>query len=162
MTSENTMHHMTETKGFMLSRNPERAMEETIKHIETLQRVYEAETQALIDVDSKAFMQLQDEKLRAAQMYQNSIQEIISRKAEMVNVNPRLKDKLMAMQKDFQDMATVNKAALERMQRGVRRFGDTLRTAAKRIVNNRSAYGENGQMKENTKKRVSIGLSETA
>lgn len=154
-----------QTQDFILSRDPKMAMEETIGTIERLHSVYERETEALTGSDTKAFLSLQEEKLKAALLYQQSIEEIKARREEMRNVSPMIKDQLRRMQSDFSDLAQKNREELNRMQRTIERLGNTIRSAAKDVALKKRAtsYGETGQLdKSNSKRSISMGVTETA
>ena len=150
--------------GLILSASPEKAMNEMMETIDALRGVYIEENKALEDVDTKAFMALQDRKLETAKLYQQGVEEIIKRKDEMRRVDPSLKRRLERMQADFSELATENKDALERMQRTMDRLNDTIRKAAKEAVNKHQAtsYGECGLLQSTEKRKVSTGVSETA
>ena len=97
-----TLHHDTDmgahAQEFALPRDPKMAIEDTIRTIETLHNVYERETEALVNSDTKTFLSLQSEKLETAVRYQQSIEEIKQRREEMRGVSPAMKDKLRQMQ----------------------------------------------------------------
>lgn len=158
-----TLQHNDQSAS-ILPRNPNRAMEETIRAIQALQNVYERETEALANLDTHAFLALQDEKLDTARLYQRSINEIVRRKDEMQGANPAIRIKLQEMQKDFSVLAKKNLEAIGRMQRTTERLGNTIRRAAKDAVREKSTYNysETGEVEDSSKKRVSMGVSETA
>lgn len=148
----------------ILSRNPEKAIQEMMDTIDDLRGVYIAETAALQNADTKGFLDIQERKLLSAQKYQKSIEEIMARKQEMRGIDISLKQRLERMQQEFSEITRENMDALSRMQRTMERLGNTVRTAAKEAVNrDRSySYGEQGTLKSNEHKVVSTGLSETA
>lgn len=150
--------------GAMLSASPEKAMNEMMATIDTLRGVYIEENKALEDVDTKAFMAIQDRKFETAKLYQQGIEEILARKDEMRRVDPALKRKLERMQADFGKLAAENKEAIKRMQRTMDRLNNTIRTAAKDALNKQQAtsYGECGRLHTTEKRIVSTGVSETA
>ncbi len=152
------------SKAFMLSRDPNKAMEETIRTIENLQDVYERETKSLLASDTRSFLAIQDEKLAAARQYQSSVEEIIKRKEEMRDVPAAMKQQLRKMQEDFTSMAHTNLDSLSRMQRTVGRLGNTIRRAAQDVAREKRtySYGDTGEIDNNHKKSISMGVIETA
>lgn len=152
-----------QNQHFSLSRDPRIALEETIRTIEQLHSVYERETDALERSDTKDFLSLQHEKLEVATLYQNSIEEIKSRKEEMGRVGQDLKNKLKHMQRDFSDLAQKNREALSRMQRTVERLGNTIRSAAKdaALKQRATSYGQTGALDKAEKRSISMGVTET-
>lgn len=154
----------TDLKPFALSRDPTIALQETMKTIDQLRNVYARETDALSDADTRMFLQIQDEKLEAARNYQMSIEEVLRRKNEMKDVNPALREKLAAMQKEFSELAKQNLEALKRMQSSIERLGGTIRSAAKEAAKKQRtySYSESGKIHSDTNKTVSMGVIETA
>ncbi|MFK7838818.1 MAG: hypothetical protein AB8B83_00670 [Bdellovibrionales bacterium] len=154
----------TDDSGLILSASPEKAMNEMMGAIDALRDVYVAENQALEKSDTQGFMSLQNEKFRTAMLYQQGIEQILSRKDEMRRVDPTLKRKLARMQDDFSKLAATNKDAIKRMQRTMDRLNNSIRTAAKDAVNKQQAtsYGEHGRLHTQDKRVVSTGISETA
>ncbi|MCB1563112.1 MAG: flagellar protein FlgN [Alphaproteobacteria bacterium] len=151
-------------QAHFLSQDPEQAMQEMMESIDTLRAVYQEETEALITVNTQAFLDLQTQKLEAARTYQQGIEEILERREEMQNVNPLTKKRLAEMQKNFSTLSEQNMEALKRMQRTMDRLSQTIRKAAKDAAHKQRAfsYGENGTLQSDNGKIVSTGISETA
>lgn len=147
-----------------LAADPHKAMQEMMDTIDRVRGVYERETEALEKLDTQGFLDLQGEKLETANLYKAGIEDIIRRKAEMKTIDPAVKKELERMQADFAKLTSKNMNALKRMQRTMGRLGETVQKIAKDSVRKERAisYGEGGRMHEDTKKRVSIGVSETA
>ncbi len=147
-----------------LSKKPNSAMQEMMGRIDVLRDIYILETEALKKTDSKAFLSLQEQKLSAAQEYQSGIAQMLSRKDEMRNADPSLKQKLSIMQKDFSVLAQENSDALKRMKRCTERIGQTIRNVAKDAVKKQRsvAYNEIGHMQNVNKKCITTGINETA
>ncbi len=147
-----------------LPASPRKAVEEMIAIVTNIQKLYVAENQSLDDSNIQDFLQLQPLKLSLAQRYESGIHQIIKRKDEMKDVEPHLKNKLQIMQRDFTQLANKNRSALERMQRITARLGETIRSAAKDVVENRIAtgYSAEGAMQRHKKGNMSVGISETA
>lgn len=149
---------------FVLPKDPDQALNATMKTIEELQDIYERETENLQKANTKGFLALQDEKLQKTQVYHASIKQILKRKEEMQSVNPALKQRLHDMQATFSEISKKNLEEIQRMQRTVDRLGNTIRKAAKDAARKIQgySYGETGQIEGEEKRRVSIGVSETA
>ena len=155
---------MPQKDNFKLSKDPNTAMQEMMNTIDHLRGIYRRETEALEASDTRAFLEMQAEKLRAARAYQNGVSQILERKEEMKKSNPLLRRRLEDMQKDFAGLTAKNIDALKRMSRVTERLGDSIRIAAKNAaVRGRAfSYGETGSLKSSEKKSVSMGISETA
>ena len=148
----------------VLPKDPNAAMQEMMSTIDALRNVYRRETEALEAADTKAFLEMQSEKLLIARAYQDGIGQILDRKDEMKKSNPLLRRRLEDMQKDFADLTAKNMDALKCMGRVAERLGNTIRVAAKdAAVRSRTySYGETGSIKGSERKSVSMGVSETA
>lgn len=151
-------------RSTFLATDPHKAIQEMMDTIDRVRNVYERETAALENLDTRAFLELQPEKIETANVYKAGIEDILRRKDEMKAVDPAVKMKLERMQADFAQLSAKNMGALKRMQKTMARLGETVQRIAKDSVNKQNAlsYGESGRMAENNQKRVSIGVSETA
>ena len=147
-----------------LNADPHKAMQEMMDMIDHMRGVYEVETDALERFDAKGFLAIQEEKLQATNAYRAGIEDILSRKEEIRGVDSSIKRKIEKMQKDFADLSVKNMTALKQMQKTMERLGETVQKVAKDTVNKQSAfsYGDSGRLNSSEKKRVSIGVSETA
>lgn len=148
-----------------LPSDPNKAMQQMMDTIDQLRNVYEQETEALGNVDTKSFLALQDDKQRAAEIYKNEVEEALTRKEELRKADPALKRNLEKMQADFSELSHKNMEALKRMQKTMDRLSGTLRGAAKEAVEKQRtfSYNQNGYVQSNKKKRISTGsISETA
>lgn len=154
---EQNNHHL-------LPKNTDAAITEVIKTIDALRLVYEEENIVLTNMDSKAFIALQDKKANAARMFQIHMGQMIARKDEIKAAPQSLKDNLKAAHSHFQDISIKNMIAIERMQRCTERLGNTIRNAAIKAAQGMRtySYGETGSISSFAKnKLVSSGLSET-
>jgi len=150
--------------AYTLSPSPRKAAEEMVLIIENLQHVYEQETEALENTDIPAFVSLQQKKLNAARSYEFGIAQILDRKDEMTQVPDDMRRRLRAMQKDFSELVANNKTVLERMRRTTERLGETIRGAARDVIEQRTStsYSAEGAMNKKMKGNMSVGISETA
>lgn len=160
---ESTSQNMQQKSSLVLSREPNKAMQEMMDTIDFLRDIYVEETQALEAADTGTFFHLQDAKLDAANNYESGIKQIIDRQNDMKKADPRLRQKLKDMQVEFTDLAQQNMQALQRMQRCTDRLGQTLRHAATETAKQKRSlsYGETGIMTSTKRKSLSMGVSET-
>lgn len=162
MQNENSNLNVEEKPRYVLSKDPNKAMQEMMTTIDSLRSSLVDETQALKDADTQTFLDLQDKKLDVARDYLEGMTQLLARKDELQDADPTLKDRLEAMRVDFSEIAQENHAALERMKNGMKRLGDrimeTARAAAKK--EEQLIYGASGQMQSGLK--ASIGVNESA
>lgn len=147
-----------------LSKDTNAALREVASTINNMSKIFVEETDALNATDRKAFISLQEKKLRTAQEYQNDMGQIIGRKNEMAKADPAMKEKLKKMQTDFAEISGKNIEAIARMQRCTEKLGNTIRNAALSAAQKQLgySYGENGAISHAAqRKAISSGLSET-
>lgn len=146
----------------VLPSNPNKAMQEMMGIIDRLRHTLIEETDALKETDTQAFMALQDNKLDVARDYLDGMSQMLSRKEELKNADPSLKDRLEKMRVEFSDTAHENHAALGRMRNGMKRLGehimDKAREAAKK--EEQLIYGSTGHMQSSLK--ATMGVNESA
>lgn len=147
---------------FILSRSPDKAMQEMMEAIDALKVIYVEENEALTSADTNRFLSLQDKKLSAARNYQIGTEQILARKEEFKNIDPVLRQKLVAKQEEFAALGAANLDAIARVRKSVQRLGERImgaaRDAAKKDAPNYSARGN----LNNGDRRVSIGINESA
>jgi hypothetical protein len=149
-------------RNFVLSRDPQKAMQEMMATIDALRAVYVEENEALANADTRTFVGLQDRKIAAANKYQSGIAQILARKDEIRAADPTLRARLVGMHEEFSALTAVNVQAIERLQRGVKRLGDRIMNAAREAAQKEAVnYGKQGQLNK-YKGPVSIGVSESA
>ncbi|MBL4805563.1 MAG: hypothetical protein JKY71_11960 [Alphaproteobacteria bacterium] len=164
MQHENRQTARDAQSAHVLNADPKKAMQEMMDMIDHMRGVYENETAALERFDAKGFLAVQEEKLQATNAYRAGVEDILRRRSEMRGVDTDMKRKIERMQKDFSDLSVKNMSALKQMQKTMERLGETVQKVAKDAVNKQNAfsYGDSGRLNENERKRVSIGVSETA
>lgn len=147
-----------------LSADPNRAIQEMMETIDSVRTIVMKETESLETANTKAFLDIQQQKLEAARKYQNGIESMLERSSEMKHVNPLLKKRLVQMQQEFSTLTAKNLEALKRMQRSTERLGEVIMGAAKTAAKSQRtvAYGETGVITGAERKAVSMGVSETA
>ena len=147
---------------YILSKDPNKAMQEMMTTIDSLRSSLIEETKALKDADTQTFLNLQDQKLDVARDYLEGMTQMLARKDELKQADPTLLNRLEQMRSEFSEIAHENHAALERMKNGMKRLGDrimeTARAAAKK--EEQLIYGASGQMQSGLK--ASIGVNESA
>lgn len=145
-----------------LPRNPEAAMLEMMKVIDSFRTLMIHETELLDKADANGFLSLQDQKLTIARHYQSGITQLLERRDEFRNADPALRGKLAAMQRGFHDVVEKNLQGLDRMRRGTDRLRDKIMLFARdaALKETRFAYGASGSMQDGGK--VTIGVSEQA
>lgn len=161
-TDNKTITKKPDAPRYVLSADPNKAMQEMMLTIDRLRASLIEETTALKDADTKTFLSLQDKKLDVARDYLDGMTQMLARKDELKAADPTLRDRLEKMRIEFSDTAHENHAALERMRNGMKRLGErimeTAREAAKK--EDQLIYGANGHMQSGLK--ATIGINESA
>jgi len=148
-----------------MSENPNVIINDMMGAIDVLRDLYVRETEALDNANINLFMRLQPEKSEYAHAYKERISYILSRKEEMRNADPSLKQKLHDMQAEFSQLTSKNLKALQRMQRCTERLGKKIELATRETARKKGtlSYGETGALNTYAhKKPISIGVQETA
>lgn len=150
-------------KAFVLSRNPDRAMQEMMETIDALRTLYVEENDALTSADTKRFLALQERKQDAARLYRDGAEQMIRRRDEFKDINPETRAKFTALQDEFSTLTSENLAALARLRGAVQRLGDRIMKAARDAAHKSSPnYGARGNLNNTGKKALSIGVYESA
>ena len=146
----------------ILSKEPQKAMQEMMQIIDSLRTTMMEETEAVRENDTKAFIRLQDKKMEAATHYQDGVSQMIARKDEMRTAPESMKEQLAKMREEFMDIAKENMQMLERMRNGMQRLSDRIMKAAKKEAENsqKFVYGAHGKLEGSGK--ASIGVNERA
>ena len=154
--------HRTKNQKTKLPSDPNKAMQEMMSTIDLLRHKMVEETDALNEANTALFMDLQDEKIEISRLYLDSMQDLLSRKDELKNADPSLKDRLEAARADFAVITKNNLAALEKMGRGMKCLEERIMVSARKSAKEQSqfAYGSNGHFQEGLKS--SIGINESA
>lgn len=149
-------------KAAVLSHDPKKAMQEMMDIIDQLRVVMREENEALKNTDTKAFIAIQDRKIEAARVYQDSVNQMIARKEDMKRAPEKMKVQLEAMRADFLTLAEENLEALERMRKGMARLSDRIMNLAKSEAaeSQKFVYGAHGKLEGSGK--ASIGVNERA
>ena len=149
-------------EAFILSRNPNKALQEMMETIDALRSVYEEETKALQEADTKRFTTLLNRKLEIAHNYQAGAAQMLERREEFKKTDPELRRKLLQAHENFTTLSSNNLDALERSKKAVQRLGDRIMSVARDAVRKESVtYGASGDL-GSSQRPVSIGLNESA
>ncbi|MGH1399284.1 MAG: hypothetical protein ACRBCT_08735 [Alphaproteobacteria bacterium] len=148
----------------ILSEDPAQAINEMMETINVMRALYVRENECLEASDARSFLELQQEKMETAQKYQRSITEIMTRRDEIKQADPELKDRLAELYGAFSEDLQRNQSVLSRMQKTTDRLKQTISRATREAVQKQSAlnYGKSGALNNDPKKIVSSGLIETA
>lgn len=144
------------------AQDPNIALTDMLKTVQTLRDVVSKETEVLERTDISAFMNLQDEKLNAARSYYDRMADLLGRKDQIKLAKPEIKEQLARSQKEFNQIAEKNRAVLERMGRSTQRLSERIMGAARREASkeNQIVYGDKGQIQGRNK--TTIGVNESA
>lgn len=147
---------------YILSKNPNQAMQEIMGTIDLLRLALVKETNALKEADTEKFMDLQDSKIEIARDYLDGMAQLLARKDELKAADPTLKNRLEKMRAEFADTVRENHSSLDRMKTGMKRLGErimeTVREAARK--EEQLIYGANGHMQSGL--NASLGVNESA
>lgn len=151
-----------ENNGFILSRSPDKAMQEMMEAIDALRAVYTEENDALINADTSRFLALQDKKLSMARQYQAGTEQLLARKEEFKDIAPELRQQLQRRHEEFTAVSATNLEALGRMRKSVGRLGERIMKSAREAVQKDTPnYSASGSLNRNDRP-VSLGLNESA
>lgn len=145
-----------------LSENPNKALEETLQIIDSLQIVLEEEYQAAQSNNVRVFTILQERKIEAARRYQNAIEQIMRRKAEFETADPALKEQVKAKQAEFRALTQRNISSLELLRKSFERLSNRIMKAVQDSVQPKNTkYSAAGHI-EKSNRSVSISINESA
>lgn len=149
-------------RKFILSKDPNRAMQEMMDTIDALHAVFEEETNALIKADTRRFMDLQQRKISVTRQYQHGTEQFLSRKDEMKKAAPEKQRALKEKYLSFSDITQKNMHQLERMRGGINRLHDHIMKAARDNAGREGVnYSARGKLNAHSR-RLSMGLNESA
>ena len=136
-------------------------LKDLIITITALRDVLLRENDALGATNTRAFMDIQDEKVSTARKYEALMVELMSRE-DIKNADPQIKKQLFALEKGFTDVMKDNMRNLERMKSATEKLGERIMKSARKSAESMTqfAYGSAGTMQKGNK--ASIGVSEQA
>lgn len=145
----------------VLSRDPDKAMQQMMDMMDALRNVYIEENSALATADTQAFLALQDRKIAAARTYQAGTEQLFNRRDELKHINIALKQQLQEKQEEFSGIMSENLKALDRLRGGVQRLNERIMSSAREAAQHKNVnYSATGSLNKN-ERAVSIGLSES-
>lgn len=159
---ETTTQEKQEKRTPILSKNPDKAMQQMMETIDQMRSQMLAETEALKETNTKEFMRLQDDKITVSRKYMHAYEELMARKEEMKTAKPSLKKKLEEMRKDFAVITKENLTAIDKMSKGMRSLENRIMETARKEAQKEKqfAYGASGQLSNGLKS--TIGINESA
>ncbi len=149
-------------EAFVLSQNPNQAMQEMMQALDALRTVYNEENSALVSADTRRFMDLQDRKIEAAQRYHDTAAQLIERRDDLKSADPALRRQLQDMHGEFRILTETNLSGIERMNKCVKRLSErVVQSARDAALRDTANYRRNGTL-HRTDRPVSMGLNESA
>ena len=162
MATDRSMNNPGRTRSFLLSGDPNKAMQQMMETIDRLRDVYVEENEALQGADTKRFLGLQDRKIAAARNYQSGAEQMLERKGDLQHIDNALKQQLAHKQEEFSGIIAENLRALDRIRKGVQRLNDRIMNSAREAAQTKNVnYSAKGKLNKN-ERPVSIGISESA
>lgn len=147
---------------FIISQDPNQAMQEMMQALDALHTVYRDENEALVSADTRRFMELQDRKIEAAQRYHDTASQVIEHRDDLKSANPALRRQLEVMHTDFADMTQKNLHNIDRMNKSVKRLSERIVKGARdAALRDSASYSRKGTLYRNDRP-VSTGINESA
>ncbi len=149
-------------KNYTVPSDINMALTHTILAVNALADVLVRETAALKETKTKAFMDLQDEKVDAGRRYELLVTNLMERGSAVKKADPKLKSRLQSFQAHFGEIAAENLKWLDRMKNATGRLGETIMREARKSAQKQTqfAYGASGTMQKGNK--ALIGFDERA
>ncbi len=149
-------------KAYTVPADINAALSHAILSVVALTNVLARETEALKETKTRAFMELQDEKVEAGRRYEMLVNDLMSRGTMVKKADPKLKAKLQSLQTQFSEIAAENLKWLDRMKNATGKLGETIMREARKSAEKQTqfAYGASGTMQRGTK--ALIGFDERA
>lgn len=150
-----------EAKTPRLPSNPNKAMQQMMNTIDELRLRMIDETAALKEANTTLFMELQDQKLVVARTYLDGMTELMSRKDELKDADPALKERFEQTRQKFAVIAKENLEVLDKMKGGMKQLEERIIVAARKEADkeNKFAYGSNGYLQNGVASRIGVNES---
>lgn len=135
---------------------------DVLELIERFGRLLEKETSALRKANFKAVDGLQEEKKNMARSYQTHVSALHSKKAEIINIDMPLREKLINARIGFTTVLHENLRAIDAAKDSSKRLVDRILEAAREaaLEDKTNAYTARGRMNNQTKAPLSISLNQ--
>lgn len=136
-------------------------LKDLIITVTALRDVLLRENDALDHTNSRAFMDIQDEKVAVARRYETLMTNLLDR-TDIKSADPKLKQQLLSLETGFSGVMKENMAKLERMKSATEKLGERIMKSARKSAESigHFAYGAGGTMQRGVKS--TIGVSEQA
>ncbi len=130
--------------------------------IESFGGLLEKETKALRQADFKTVDSMQDAKKQMAKTYQTHVAGLHQRKADIVNVELTLREKLIKARIGFTTILNENLRAIEAAKDSSKRLVDRILEAAREAAmeDKTNAYTARGRMNTQIKSPLSISVNQ--
>lgn len=138
-----------------------RVLKDLIITVTALRDVLLRENDALDHSNSRAFMEIQDEKVAIARTYEHLMTGLLGRE-DIESCDVRLKNQLLSLEEGFTSVMRENLTKLERMKSATEKLGERIMKSARKSAEGLTqfAYGSSGTMQKGVK--ATMGLSEQA
>ena len=136
-------------------------MRDLIITITALRDVLLRENDALDHSNTRAFFEIQDEKVAIARKYETLMTDLLSRD-DLKSADPKMKQQLLSIESGFTTVMKENLVKLERMKGATEKLGERIMKSARKSAESMTqfAYGASGTMQRGNK--ATIGVSEQA
>jgi len=136
-------------------------LKDLIIAVTALRDVLLKENDALAHSNSRAFIDMQEEKVTVARRYEMLMSSLLERD-DLKTADNALKNQLLSVEKDFTDVMQENLVRLERMKNATEKLGERIMKSARKSAESMTqfAYGAGGTMQRGNK--ATIGVSEQA
>jgi hypothetical protein len=126
-----------------------------------LRNVLLKENDALDNTNTRAFLEMQDEKVSVARRYEGLMTELLSRE-DLKSADPKLKAQLLSIEEGFTKVMKENLIKIDRMKNATEKLGERIMKSARKSAESMTqfAYGAGGTMQRGNK--ATIGVSEQA
>jgi hypothetical protein len=149
-------------KDVLLSKDPNKALQEMMGSIDALRKVIEEENKALKEADVHRFMDLQERKISITKQYEDHTRQALRRREELKNAAEGQKKALRDAYKDFSRLSQENLSLIDRMRNSIGRLNRRIMIAARDVADKKGVnYGSSGEM-HNELRGLSMGLNESA
>lgn len=136
-------------------------LKDLIITITALRDVLLRENDALGHSNTRAFLDIQEEKVATARKYESLMVELMSRE-DIKNADPAIKKQLFSLEQGFTAVMKDNMVRIERMKSATEKLSERIMKSARKSAESMTqfAYGATGSMQKGNK--ASMGLSEQA
>jgi DNA-directed RNA polymerase beta' subunit len=129
--------------------------------VTALRDVLLKENDALDHTNTRAFLEMQDEKVTVARRYESLMTALLARE-DLKSADPKLKTQLLSIEEGFTTVMKENLIKIDRMKNATEKLGERIMKSARKSAESMTqfAYGASGTMQRGNK--ATIGVSEQA